>query len=148
MEMMGYDSSSHLSGEEELTRKELVTKIRETLDNVAEELYQIQQDVTLLGDSVSQAHKLLQLLEHDGDTFILPMEDRFIGTRGDEWRVENLLTNAASEETGHEDIILVDAKIVDESKSAAKPTKKEKRLAGQERAREWAKNKLGNGALI
>jgi hypothetical protein len=46
-------SSSNLSGEEEVTKKQLVTKIRETLDDVAEELYRIQQDVALLGDIVS-----------------------------------------------------------------------------------------------
>jgi hypothetical protein len=39
METTGYDSSSHFSNEEDLTRKELVTKIRETLDDVAEELH-------------------------------------------------------------------------------------------------------------
>jgi hypothetical protein len=52
METMGYNSSSNLSGEEELTRDELVTKIGEILDDVAEELYRIQQDVAVLGDSV------------------------------------------------------------------------------------------------
>jgi hypothetical protein len=51
METTGYDLSSNLSGEEEVTKKQLVTIICETLDNVAEDLYRIQQDVALLGDS-------------------------------------------------------------------------------------------------
>jgi hypothetical protein len=76
MEKTEYDSSPNLSGEEEeVTKKQLVTKISETLDAVAEDIHQIQHNVALLGDSVSQAHKLLKLLEDDGDVFIIPTDD-------------------------------------------------------------------------
>jgi hypothetical protein len=44
MEKTGYDLSPNLSGEEEeATKKQLVTKICETLDAVAEDLHRIQQ---------------------------------------------------------------------------------------------------------
>jgi hypothetical protein len=142
METTGYDSSSNISGEEEVRKKELVTKIRETLDDVAEELYWIQQDVALLDDSVSQAHKLLQLLENDGDAFTLPTDDQLIGTKGDEWRIESIPAKERSEGLGNDDIILVDSEILEDSKPAAQPSKKDTRLAGQQRAPEWAKRQF------
>jgi hypothetical protein len=40
---------------------------------------------------------------------------------------------------GTDDSIIVDAKILEDSKPAAKPSIKERRLAAQQRAREWAK---------
>jgi hypothetical protein len=42
---------------------------------------------------------------------------------------------------GTNDSIIVDAKILEDSKPAAEPSTKERRLAAQQRAREWAKTK-------
>jgi hypothetical protein len=44
-----------------------------------------------------------------------------------------------SQGPGTDDSILVDAEILEDSKPAAKPSTKERRLAAQQRAREWAK---------
>jgi hypothetical protein len=63
----------------------------------------------------------------------------FIGTTGDEWRIERTAAHERSEGPGNDDIILVDAKFLEDSKPAAQPSKKDTRLAGQQRAREWAK---------
>jgi hypothetical protein len=139
METTGYDSSSNLSREEEVpAKKQLVTNIRETLDDVAEDLHWIQQDVALLGDSVSQAHKLLKLLEDDGVVFIIPTDDQFIGTIGDEWRIKHTPAKESSDRPGHNHITLVDGEVLADSKPTAQSSKKDTRVAGQQCTREWA----------
>jgi hypothetical protein len=136
MEKTGYDLSPNLSREEEeVTKKQLVTKICKTLDAVAEDLYRIQQDVALLGDSFSQAQKLLKLLEDNGDVFIIPTDDRLIGTTGDEWHIKRTPVKEHSDRPTNDDITLVDGTVLDDSKPAAsQPSKKDTRLAVQQRA--------------
>jgi hypothetical protein len=66
-----------------------------------DDLYHTQQDIELLSDSVSQAHKLLQLLETGGDdcdAFILPTADWFIGASGDKWHIKSILAKEKSAE--------------------------------------------------
>jgi hypothetical protein len=139
MEKTGYDSSPNLSGEEEeVTKEQLVTKICETLDAMVEDLHQIQQDVALRSDSVSQAYKLSKLLEDDGDVFIIPTDDGLIGTTGDEWRIERTPVKERSDGPRNDDITLVEGTILGDSKPDTQPSKKDTRLAGQQRAREWA----------
>jgi hypothetical protein len=108
IEKTGYDSSPNLSGEEEeVTKKQLVTKICKTLDAVAEDLYRIQQDISILGKSVAQAHKLLKLPEDDSDVFIIPTDNRLIKTMRDEWRIKRTPAKERSDGPRNNDITLV-----------------------------------------
>jgi hypothetical protein len=61
---------------------------------------------------------------------------------GDAWRIERTPTKESSEGPGNDDIILVDGEILEDSKPAAQPSKKDTRLAGQQRAWEWAKQQF------